>query len=126
MNLNITITFFGLLLIIIYDGFYSYFLQNNKKLFLEGLAKVNLAIIILIYLIIIISIQIFILNRPDLNFNNVLFYGLTLGFTIYGISNLLYYNKFPVTDSTVQKDIIWGMILTGLTSYSLLYIKSLM
>ena len=126
LKLNITITFFGLLLIIIFDGFYSYLFQNNKKLFWNGLTNVNATIIILIYLIIVINIQIFVLNRPDINFNNVIYYGLTLGFAIYGISNLLYYNQHMSSYTIVERDIIWGMILTGLTSYSLLRIKSVM
>ena len=126
LKLNITITFFGLLLIIIFDGFYSYLFQNNKKLFWNGLKNVNATIIILIYLIIVINIQIFVLNRPDINFNNVIYYGLTLGFAIYGISNLLYYNQHMSSYTIVERDIIWGMILTGLTSYSLLRIKSVM
>lgn len=127
MKYDLTITFFGLILIIIIDGIYLNLNKNFYKPILEDNLQINYTFAIITWLIIIIAIQLLVLSRPDINDTNVLVYGLILGFCLYGVYNFtnasIYENKW--NNYIIYGDILWGMILTTVISYSLFKINNL-
>jgi uncharacterized membrane protein len=127
MNYDLTLTFFGLILIIIIDSTYLYF---NKKFYSPMLEEKNINFIYAIFswLIIIIAIQLLVLSRPDLNNENLITYSLILGFCMYGLFNFTNAAIFPSQRNNfiIIGDICWGMILTTVISFCLFKIKNVM
>ena len=108
----------GLLFIILIDNIY---LQVNKKLYepiIDPSEKINLTAAFLSWFVIVTGIQLLVLSRDDLNTNNVFMYGAFLGFSMYALYNMtnfaLYPSKWNIPITLV--DIIWGTMLTGITS----------
>lgn len=128
MSYDLTTTFFGLILIIIIDGIYLRLNKDFYKPILEENSTINYTYAIITWLLIIISIQLLILSRPDINDSNIIIYSLTLGFCLYGVYNFtnasLYPNKW--NNYIIIGDILWGMILTSIISFILYKLQSLM
>ena len=125
--MDLTITFFGLLLITGIDGLY---LKLNSDFYkpIMGSEQINIIYALLAWLTIIISIQLIILSRPDINESNVFIAGVILGFATYGLYNFTSASIYPDkwTNSIIIGDTAWGMLLTGGITYSLYKIKNAM
>lgn len=126
--LDFTITFLGLLLIIGIDSAYLTLNKNFYNPILESGQNINLIYGILAWLVIVISIQLIVLSRPDINSSNVFVNGLILGGAMYGLYNFtnasIYPNKW--NNTIIIGDTLWGMLLTGSTSWVLFNLKELM
>jgi uncharacterized membrane protein len=115
--LDLPLTLLGLITII---GIDSIYLNLNSDFYkpIMGSEKINITYAILTWLTIIISIQLLVLSRPDLNNNNVFIYGVFLGFASYCLYNFtnaaLYPDKW--SNLIIIGDTVWGMILTGTIS----------
>jgi uncharacterized membrane protein len=119
--LDLTITFLGLLLTIGVDSIY---LTLNKDFYtpiLEPGQNLNLVYGILAWLTIVISIQLIVLSRPDINASNVFINGLILGGAMYGLYNFTNASTYPNkwTNTIIIGDTTWGMLLTGSMSWIL-------
>jgi len=118
MEYNFTTTFLGLIFLGLLDVLYF---QYNKDIYdpiLSKVKKINYINIVLIWLIIIVTIQLLILSRENITEYNSFKYGAILGFGIYCIYNLiesLYNDKW--NNKIITIDTIWGVISTGSASY---------
>jgi uncharacterized membrane protein len=122
MNYNFTTTFLGLLLIIIIDAIY---LNLNKSMYepiLDNNIEMNYIYGILSWLIIVISIQLIVLSRNDITYNNSFMNGAFLGFAMYGVYNFTNATTYPNkwNSNIIFVDTLWGTVLTG-TLTTILY-----
>lgn len=126
--LDPTITFLGLLLIIGVDSTYLTLNNNFYKTIIESGQTPNIIYGILTWLLIIISIQLIVLSRPDINSSNVFINGLILGGAMYGLYNLTNATIYPDkwTNTIIIGDTIWGMVLIGSVSWVLFNLKQSM
>ncbi len=126
--LDLTLTFLGLILIV---GIDSVYLTVNKSMYepiMEPGQNLNIIYGILSWLSIVISIQLLVLSRPDLNDSNVFINGVFLGFAMYAVYNFTnaatYPNKW--SNTIIIGDTAWGMLLTGGIALGMYKIKDLM
>ena len=122
MNYNFTTTFIGLLVIILIDVTY---LKINKEIYdpiLDKSTDMNIIYGILTWLTIVISIQLLLLSRNDITFENSFINGALLGLAIYGVYNFTNASLYPKiwSNKIIFTDILWGVILTG-SMTSILY-----
>lgn len=122
---DFTLTVLGLILIV---GIDSIYLNVNKQMYkpiMDPSENINLTYAILAWLSIILSIQLIILSRPDINSSNVFVYGLFLGFATYSLYNFTNAATYPSkwTNTIIIGDTLWGMLLTGTIAFSMYEIK---
>jgi len=118
MNFNFLLTLIGSLIIITIDSTYLYFNKNFYNNIIDPSVKMNLISAILIWILIIVSIQLLVLSRDNLTQGKVFLYGILLGLAMYGVYNLtnasMYPNKWSI--KIILGDTTWGMLITGITS----------
>lgn len=109
----------GFIFITIIDNIY---IRLNKQMYnpiIDPSQTINIKAALLCWLSIIISIDLLVLSRPDINPKNSFIYGAFLGFAMYSVYNMTnfstYPNKWSIKIASV--DTIWGTILSGVTSY---------
>ncbi len=119
-------TLFGTIFVILVDSVY---LKLNKKMYepmLDPSVEINYTSAIIAWLIIVLTIQLIVLSRKDLNESNAIYYGAFLGFGMYGLYNATnfatYPNKWNINMAIF--DTAWGTFLTGLTTYFLYKINN--
>ncbi len=112
-------TLCGIIFIIIIDSIY---LKLNKKMYesiIDPTIGINYTSALISWLIIIITIQLVIFSRKDLDEKNAIIYGAFLGFGMYGLYNATNYatfsNKWNINMAII--DTTWGTFLTSLTTY---------
>ena len=108
---------FGFILLV--DNIY---LKLNKKMYepiIDSNEQINIIFAILAWIVIIVSIQLLVLSRPDLTESNVFIYGAYLGFSMYALYNCTNYALYPSkwNINIALGDTIWGSLLTGTTGY---------
>lgn len=119
--INLLLTLIGLGIIIPIDGSYLTLNQNFYKPILDPNEKINLTYGVITWLVIIISIQLLVLSRNDINASNSFIYGLFLGFATYGIYNFTSASLYPSkwNEFIIFGDTLWGTLLTGFISFIL-------
>ncbi len=125
---DLTLTFLGLVLIV---GVDSVYLNLNKGMYqpiMEPDQSINLIYAVLAWLTIVISIQMIVLSRPDINSSNVFINGVMLGFATYALYNFTNAATYPSkwSSTIIIGDTAWGMLLTGGIAYGMFQIKELM
>ncbi len=126
--LDLTLTFLGLILIV---GIDSVYLTANKSMYnpiMDPNQKLNLIYGVLCWLCIIISIQLLVLSRSDLNDSTVFTNGVFLGFAMYSVYNFTNAATYPDkwSNTIIIGDTAWGMLLTGGVALGMYKIKDLM
>ena len=118
MEFNYLLTLIGSIIIIAIDSTYLYFNMNFYKDVIDPSVKMNLIYAVLVWILIIVSIQLLVLSRDNLTQGKVLLYGILLGLAMYGMYNLtnaaMYPNKWKL--KLILGDTTWGMIITGFMS----------
>jgi uncharacterized membrane protein len=122
MKYNFTTTFLGLLAIIVIDMIYISINKNVYEPILDNKVDIDVIYAVLAWLTIIVTIQLIVLSRNDITYENSFITGAILGFGMYGVYNFTnaatYPNKW--SKKIIFTDIIWGTFLTGSMS-TLLY-----
>jgi uncharacterized membrane protein len=123
--INLLLTLIGLGIIIPIDSTYLILNKNFYKPIIDPDEKINLIYAVVTWLIIIISIQLLVLSRNDINASNSFINGLFLGFATYGIYNFTSASLYPSkwTEFIIFGDTLWGTLLTGLISFILYHIS---
>jgi uncharacterized membrane protein len=126
--IDFSLTILGLILIIGIDSIYLNLNKNMYKPIIDPNENINIFYAILTWLSIILSIQLIILSRPDINSSNVFVNGLILGFATYSIYNFTNAATYPSkwTNTIIIGDTLWGMTLTGTIAYSMYKIKEIL
>lgn len=120
MNKLLVTLIIGFIFILIVDNIYLYFAKDTVyKNIIDPKETINIPSALLCWVVIVISIQLIVLSRPDLNSENVFLYGAMLGASSYAIYNLTNFATYPSRWSInlVLIDTLWGTILTGTTAY---------
>ena len=109
----------GFLFITIIDNIY---IRLNKKMYnpiIDPSQTINVKSALLCWSCIVISINLLVLSRPDINSKNSFIYGAFLGFAMYSVYNTTnfatYPNKWSIKIASV--DTMWGTLVCGVTSY---------
>jgi hypothetical protein len=120
MNKVIVTLIIGFIFILIVDNIYLKFAKDTVyKNIIDPKETINIYAALLCWVVIVISIQLIVLSRPDLNSENVFLYGAMLGCASYAMYNLTNFATYPSrwTVNLVLIDTLWGTILTGTTAY---------
>lgn len=124
--INLFLSLIGLVIIVCIDSIYLNLNKNFYSAILDPNEKINIFYGIACWFLIIISIQIIILSRPDLTNSNSFGFGALLGLGMYGVYNLtsasLYSSKW--TNQIILGDTLWGMGITGFMTWLLFNIKN--
>ena len=116
-------TFIKLLLayviIVIIDNLYIYFNKSMYEKIIDPTEQINFIYALLTWIVIIISIELLVLSRPDINSNNSFVYGAYLGFAMYALWNTTNFAIYPSkwNNNILIVDTLWGTTLTGTMSY---------
>ena len=107
------------LIIIIIDGSYLTLNKNMYNPIIDPNENINFVYGLLCWITIIISIELLVLSRPDINSNNSFVYGAYLGFAAYAIYNTTSFALYPSkwSNKILLVDTAWGTLLTGSMSY---------
>ena len=118
MDFNFLLTLIGSLIIIAIDSIYLYFNKNFYNDIIDPSENINIISAILVWILIIVSIQLLVLSRDNLTQSKVFLYGILLGLAMYGVYNLtnasMYPNKWSI--KIILGDTSWGMLITGVMS----------
>jgi len=124
---NVLIRFaVGVVFILIVDNIYLSFTKNTLyKPIIDPKEKINISAAVLCWIMIVISIELLVLSRPDLDNNKALMYGALLGMSSYAVYNLTNFALYPSkwTVELAIADTAWGSLLSGVTAY-LMYIST--
>ena len=109
----------GLGFILALDNTYLYLNKNFYKSIIDPNENINVVFAILSWIVIIASINLLVLSRPDLNSDLAFVFGAYLGFAMYGMWNCTNYALYPSKWNIIitTGDTLWGSMLTGLTTY---------
>jgi uncharacterized membrane protein len=109
----------GLAFILAVDNTYLYLNKGFYAPIIDPKENINVTFAFLSWIVIIASINLLVLSRPDLNSNLSFVYGAYLGFAMYALWNCTNYALYPSKWNIVVAtgDTLWGSLLTGLTSY---------
>jgi uncharacterized membrane protein len=109
----------GLAFLLVLDDTYSYLNKNFYKPIIDPNEKINVTFAFISWIVIIVSINLLVLSRPDLNSDLAFVFGAYLGFAMYGLWNSTNYALYPSKWNIIiaTGDTLWGSLLTGLTSY---------
>ena len=109
----------GLGFILALDNTYLYLNKNFYKSIIDPNENINYIFAILCWIVIITSINLLVLSRPDLNSESAFVFGAYLGFAMYAVWNCTNYSLYPSKWNIViaSGDTLWGSLLTGLTAY---------
>jgi uncharacterized membrane protein len=126
--LDLKLTFISLLIIILIDGAYLNLNKDFYKPILEPGQNLNLIYGVLAWLTIVISIQLLVLSRPDINLSNSFVYGALLGFASYALYNFTNASTYPNkwNNQIIIGDTAWGMLLTGSMSWIMFRLNSVL
>jgi uncharacterized membrane protein len=118
---NVLIRFaVGLVFILIVDNIYLSFTKDTLyKPIIDPKEKINIPAAVLCWIMIVVSIELLVLSRPDLDSNKVLMYGALLGLSSYSLYNLTNFATYPSKWSVelAIADTLWGTLLTSVTAY---------
>lgn len=118
MEFNLLLTLIGSLIIIAIDITYLYLNKNFYNNIIDPSVKMNMIYAVLVWILIIVSIQLLVLSRDNLTQTTALKYGVLLGLATYGVYNLtnaaMYPNKWNL--KLIIGDTMWGMLITGFMS----------
>jgi uncharacterized membrane protein len=109
----------GLGFIIAVDNTYLYLNKNFYKSIIDPNENINVIFALLSWVVIIASINLLVLSRPDINSDLAFVFGAYLGFSMYALWNCTNYALYPSKWNIVVAtgDTLWGSMLTGLTAY---------
>lgn len=109
----------GLAFILAVDNIYLYLNKNFYKPIIDPTEKFNVTFAIISWIVIIISINLLVLSRPDLNSDLSFVYGAYLGFAMYALWNTTNYALYPSKWNIIiaSGDTLWGSLITGITAY---------
>lgn len=109
----------GLGFILAVDNTYLYLNKNFYKPIIDPNENMNIVFALLSWIVIITSINLLVLSRPDLNSNMAFVFGVYLGFAMYALWNCTNYALYPSKWNIIiaTGDTLWGSFITGLTSY---------
>lgn len=109
----------GLGFILALDNTYLYLNKNFYKSIIDPNENINIIFALLSWIVIIASINLLVLSRPDLNSNLAFVFGAYLGFAMYALWNCTNYALYPSKWNIIiaTGDTLWGSMLTGLTAY---------
>jgi len=126
--LDLKLTFISLLIIILIDGAYLNLNKDFYKPIMEPGQNLNLIYGVLAWLTIVISIQLLVLSRPDINLSNSFVYGALLGFASYALYNFTNASTYPNkwNNQIIIGDTAWGMLLTGSMSWIMFRLNSVL
>jgi len=118
MEFNLLLTLIGSFIIIAIDMTYLYLNRNFYNNIIDPSVKMNMTYAVLVWILIIVSIQLLVLSRDNLTQEKVFKYGVLLGLAMYGLYNLTnastYPNKWNL--KLILGDTTWGMLITGFMS----------
>ena len=124
-----------IILIIIVGIDLSMILYINKNMYVDMLNNINknsnielsnlrvFSSAIIVYLLLTLSILLYVVQHENRNYINIFINGFVLGIIIYGIydcTNLATIKEFGIKEAFI--DVVWGGLLCGLTSLSSKYI----
>ncbi len=119
------LTFIGLLIIVAIDSIY---LSLNSSFYdsIKGTQPINITYALMAWLSIIISIQLLVLSRNDIDESNVFINGMFLGLASYSLYNFTNAAMYPAkwSNKIIVGDTLWGMIITGTMSWTMLKVKN--
>ena len=120
---NPLLTLIGTIIIIMIDSTYLYLNKNFYTSIIDPNENISILYAILVWLLIIISIQLIVLPQDNLTENKAFIIGLFLGMASYGVYNLTNASLYPSkwTNTIIIGDTSWGMLITG--SMSLILYK---
>lgn len=109
----------GLGFILALDNTYLYLNKNFYKSIIDPNENINYIFAVLCWIVIITSINLLVLSRPDLNSESAFVFGAYLGFAMYAVWNCTNYSLYPSKWNIIiaSGDTLWGTLLTGLTAY---------
>jgi uncharacterized membrane protein len=110
----------GLVFILVIDNIYLSFAKDTiYKSIIDPEEKINITAAVICWIVIVLSIQLLVLSRPDIDSNNVYIYGAILGACSYALYNMTNFAMYPSrwTVKLSLIDIFWGSLLTGVTAY---------
>ena len=119
-------SFIGLVFLLIVDNIYLSLTKNNLyKPIIDPNENINIPSAVLCWILIIISIQLLVMSRPDVYhptssaLRNTLLFGAFLGMSSYGLYNLTNFATYPSKWSVKIAicDTLWGTFITSLTSF---------
>ena len=124
--INFLLTFIGLGIIIPIDILYLYTNKNFYTPIIDPNEKINWIYALSTWLLIIISIQLLVLNKLDVNLSESFYNGIYLGLAIYGVYNLTSASIYPSKWSSeiIIGDTLWGMFIVGCMSSIMYKIKN--
>jgi uncharacterized membrane protein len=117
--INIRTLIYGYLILLVIDNIYLYLNKNFYDDILDKTQEINVISALISWIVIIISIQLLVLSRNDVDENNVMIYGAYLGFAMYAVYNFTNYATYPNrwNMKIIAGDTAWGTFITGLMSY---------
>lgn len=109
----------GLGFILAIDNTYLYLNKNFYKPIIDPKEELNIPFAILAWIVIIASINLLVLSRPDLTSDLSFVYGAYLGFAMYALWNCTNYSLYPSKWNIIiaTGDTLWGTLITGTTAY---------
>lgn len=112
----------GLGFILLVDNTYLYLNKNFYTPIIdpnENNKSATITFGLLSWIVIICSINLLVLSRPDINSNMAFVFGAYLGFAMYALWNCTNYALYPSKWNIIiaTGDTLWGSMITGLTSY---------
>jgi uncharacterized membrane protein len=127
VEMNIKTIIIGYIILLIIDNIYLYLNKNFYEEILDKTQEINIISALISWMVIIISINLLVLSRSDINENNALIYGAYLGFAMYGVYNFTNYATYPNKWNLkiIAGDTAWGTFITSLMSYILYKINKI-
>jgi uncharacterized membrane protein len=118
---EIKVMIIGYIILLVIDNIYLYLNRDFYKDILDKTQEINIIAALISWMVIIISINLLVLSRNDINEKNALIYGAYLGFSMYGVYNLTNYATYPNkwNMKILIGDTAWGTLITSMMSYIL-------